>query len=261
VINSILKALDILALFDTHHPRLSLAEISELTQMPKSTAHALLATLQSRGLVEKVDPDSYAIGNQIIVLAQSARVNLEMRDRAAPHMRLLADACHESVYLTVREEDCVLYIYAIETPRRLMARTAVGDRVPMHCTANGKSILASLSPSEIEYYVNRAGLPKFTQNTIVTLEELQDEMGLARQRGYALDRQEHEVGTYCVGAPIYDSTSHVIGACSISGLDPEIVGARLPLLVPQVQYTAQEISRTMGFVHSMASQIISYPQN
>ncbi|NLG98428.1 MAG: IclR family transcriptional regulator [Chloroflexi bacterium] len=261
MIGSILKAIDILSLFDSYHPRMSLAEISERSGLPKSTAHSILATLQARGLIEKVDSDSYAVGNQIIVLAQSARVNIELRDRAARYLRLLADACHESVYLTVREQDHVLYIYAVESPHRLLARTAVGERVLMHCTANGKSIMASLPESEIEAYVKRVGLQKYTKNTIVTLDGLKKELEMTRQCGYAVDNEEHEPGIYCIGVPIYDGSSRVIGACSISGVDREILGSRLQLLIPQILYTAQEISRTMGFVPSMPSQIITSPKN
>jgi DNA-binding IclR family transcriptional regulator len=256
MINSVLKVLDILTLFSSTEPRLSLATISKRLGLPRSTVHNLLQTLMSRGLIEQVENGDYAVGTALIVLSQSARVNVELRDRAAPLLRELADYCHESVYLTVREGDCVLYIYAIESRNRLMARTAVGERVPMHCTANGKSILAQLSQAELAAFIQHSGLPRFTPATITSPEELKKELELTRTRGYALDQQEHESDTFCIGAPIFDASSRTIGACSISGRNPDIIGSRCSILAENLQFTAQEISRRMGFVPVNLSQVI-----
>lgn len=236
---------------------MSLATISEKISLPKSTVHNLLTTLVARGYIERVDNEQYALGTAIIVLSQAARVNVELRDRAAPLLSEIAEACHESMYLTIREGDNVLYIYAIESPRRLLARTAIGDRVPLHCTANGKAILAHLSESEVMAFAERTGLPSFTPNTITNLSALKEELETTKAHGYALDIEEHELGTFCVGAPIYDATARVIGACSISGEDPQITSNRLPELANHIKYTAQEISRRMGYVPSAPSQVFS----
>ncbi len=255
MINSILKAVDILALFSDIEPRLDLATISERLGLPKSTVHNLLQTMISRGLIEQVEKGSYAVGTALIVLAQSARVNVELRDRAAPMLRELADACHESTYLTVHERDWVLYIYAVESRHRLLARSAIGDRALLHCTANGKAILAHYSQAELAEYARRTGLPRFTPYTITSLDALCEEMKQAQPLGYAVDVQEHELNTYCLGAPIFDASAHAIGGCSISGSDPEIVGSRRPMLVEHLKYFAQEISRRMGYVPAIPSQV------
>jgi DNA-binding IclR family transcriptional regulator len=262
MINSVLKVLDILDLFSASQPRLSLAQISERMGIPKSTAHNLLTTLLSRGFVEKVDNDYYALGTAVIRLTQMARVNVELRDRAAPLLREMSDTCRESVYLTVREGDNILYIYAVESPRRLLARTAVGDMVPLHCTAAGKAILAHLPDQEIAAYVRRTGLPVFTQATLRDLATLRTEMETTRSRGYSLDRQEHEQGTFCVGAPIFDGIRRLVASCSISSTDPEIVGERLAQLSTLVKYTAQEVSRHMGYVPASPSHVVLFtPQD
>jgi DNA-binding IclR family transcriptional regulator len=259
VIHSIMKAIDILSLFSTNEPRLTLTEISQRLDLPKSTAHNILATLVAGGFIERAENEQYALGTSVIVLAQSARVNVEIRDRAAPLLRQLADLSNESTYLTVREQDHVLYIYAVESPRRLLARTAVGDRVPMYCTSVGKAILAYLDKSEVAEIVERTGLKPFTPNTLTELEKLLEDLSLTRQRGYALDRSEHELNVYCVGAPIFGSDGQVFGACSVSGIDPEILHSRLPELSNQVILTAQDISRRMGYVPTKLSQLMALP--
>lgn len=255
MINSVLKAIRILRQFSATEPTLTLAEISSRLGMPKSTTHNLLNTLLSQGFIEKVDKDSYALGTAIIPLTQNVRVNVDLRDRAAPLLRHLADECRESVYLTVHDVDRALYIYAVESSKRLLARTAVGDRAPLHCTSVGKAILAFLAEDEVADILSHAPLVPFTPNTITDADALYDELARTRERGYSIDCEEHERSTFCLGAPILDSRANVIGACSVSGADPDIVGERIGELSSHVMRTAEEISRRMGFVPTSMSHV------
>ena len=259
MINSVLKAIDILQAFSPSEPRLTLAEIAGRLGMPKSTTHNLLATLLSRGFVEKVDADRYALGTAVVALTQAVRVNVELRDRAAPLLRELADVCRASVLLTVLDGDFCLYIYAVESPSRLMARTAVGDRAHLHCTSVGKAMLAYLPAKEVDAIVERVGLPAASARTITHLADLREELAATRARGFAIDNQEHELRTFCIGAPIFDAGGRVIAACSISGADPEIVGRRLPELSQRVREVAQEASRRMGFVPARQALVFASP--
>jgi DNA-binding IclR family transcriptional regulator len=259
MINSVLKAIDILQAFSPSEPRLTLAEIAGRLGMPKSTTHNLLATLLSCGFVEKVDADRYALGTAVVALTQAVRVNVELRDRAAPLLRDLADQCRESVYLTVLDGDYGLYIYAVESPNRLMARTAVGDRAHLHCTSVGKAMLAYLPEAEVEAIVARVGLPASSARTIARLDDLREELAATRARGFAIDKQEHELRTFCIGAPIFDASGRAIAACSISGADPEILGRRLAELSQRVREVAQEASRRMGFVPPRQALVLAPP--
>lgn len=248
MIGSLLKAIDIMELFSDENPRLSLAQIAARLSMPKSTAHNLLNTLRSRGYIEKMEGDQYALGRQIVALASSVCVNLELRDRAAPLLRELADACGDSVYLTVPDGHKCLYVYAVESSHRLNARTAMGVRAHMHCTGVGKAMLAYLPEERVNEIVGAAGLPGFTSRTITDRRRLDEELAAIRERGYSTDSGEHEEGNYCVGAPIFDDRGRLAGACSFAGPDPQIVGSKVGDLAACVTYTAREISRRLGYV-------------
>jgi len=102
-------------------------------------------------------------------------------------------------------------------------------------------------------------MAKFTDKTITSLEALRAEWQETRQRGYAIDRGEHEVGSYCVGAPILDARGQVIGSCSVSGADAEIAAGLKVDLGTRVMYTAQEISRRMGYVPARPSSVAHVP--
>ena len=256
MIQSVLKAIDVMNVFSSTEPTLPLGEISKRLNMPKSTTHNLLNTLASRGFIEKMNDDSYALGTAIISLSQVARINVELRDRAAPFLRSLADVAKESVYLTYLDGDYLLYIYAIETPNRLIARSAVGDRVEPHCTSVGKAILAALPDSKVEDILSRVGMPRFTENTITDMDALKHELEQTRLRGYSVDNQEHEMGIFCVGAVIRTVNGTPIGACSIAGIDPDIIGERAAGLSSNLRFMAQEISRHMGYVPARQSLLV-----
>jgi DNA-binding IclR family transcriptional regulator len=248
MINSLLKAIDVMNAFSIDHPILTLSELSRKLGYPKTTVHTILNTLESKGFIEKTENNAYALGWAVIPMTQAVRVNVQIRDRAAPLLRELGDFSGVSVYLTVLKGSYSLYIYAIESSDRLLARSVVGDMAHMHCTAVGKATLAFLPRDKIEAIIDDAGLPRFTEHTITDAVKLFAELEETKKRGYALDFEEHEQRTYCIGSPIFNEQGRVIGSCSVSGSDPELVHDRVMEFAPGVCYTAQEISRRMGFV-------------
>jgi len=255
MINSVLKTIEILRLFSHNRPFLSLNEISIQLGYPKTTIHALLNTLQSQGFIEKSGKGLYALGTAIIPLTQNVRVNIQIRDRAAPFLRTLFDHFGETVYLTVLDGDYSLYIYAIESAHRLLARPAVGERILLHCTGVGKAILAYLLKENLAKIIERVGLPQCTAKTITDADRLYKELEATRQRGFSIDTGEHDPSAFCVGAPIFNEYTQIIGACSVSGTDPEIIGKRLKSMALATRYTAQEISRLMGLIPTQGNLI------
>jgi len=248
MISSVLKAIEVLEAFSPEEPFLSLAELSEKLGYPKSTIHTILKTLESKRYIEKSQTGVYSLGLAVIPMTQAVRVNVELRDRAAPFLRELGNFCGESIYLAIKDGDTILYIYAIESSNRLLARTAVGERTQMHFTSVGKAILAFLPSEEVEAIVDRQGMPKTTEYSISSKEMLFKDLERIRENGYSVDDAEHEKDTYCLGAPIFDHTGKVIGACSISGNDKEILGTNRDRFSAGLRFTAQSISRQMGFM-------------
>ncbi len=250
MITSVLKAIEIMELFSPERPEMSLAEVSSLLGYPKTTIHTILKTLESKEFVEQNTAGLYSLGTAIIPMTQAVRVNVMLRDRAAPLLRELGEFCGESIYLTIKNDAYCLYIYAIESPHRLMARSAVGDRMPMHCTSVGKAILAFLPEKEVRHITLESGLPEYSDTTITSIDNLMAELHETRERGYSLDSAEHVRGTYCIGAPIFDQSGIPFASCSISGNDSEIVNVKRELYSAAIRYTAQEISNRMGFMPS-----------
>jgi len=248
IVRSVLKALDVLEAFTRGEHVLGVTDLSKSLGIPKSTTYNLLATLKSRGYVEE-DPQTsrYSLGVRFLELSQAVRANVEIRDRATALLRELAQRCREAVYLTVLHDDHSVYIYSIEAPGRLLAPAAVGRRAPLHCTAVGKAKMAFLHDEEVDRIIQRVGLPAFTPNTITQPEQLKAELAVIRQRGYAVDNEEHEVGIRCVGAPIRDDTGEVIASCSVSGPSGRLTDQRIAELAPEVMRVANAISQRLGY--------------
>jgi DNA-binding IclR family transcriptional regulator len=248
IIRSVLKALDVLEAFGEGEHVLGVTELSRRLGLAKSTTYNLLATLKSRGYVEEdLVTSRYSLGVKLLELSQAVRANVEIGDRAAPLLRELAQRSREAVYLTVLHDEHSVYIYAIEAPGRILARSAIGRRAPLHCTGVGKAKMAFLGDDEVERIIQRVGLPRFTPNTIVDPDRLRAELALIRQRGYAVDNEEHEVGIRCVGAPIRDDGGAVVASCSLSGPAGRMTDERIAELAPDVVQVADAISRRLGF--------------
>jgi DNA-binding IclR family transcriptional regulator len=248
LIQSVLKALDILEAFTQEQHTLGVTELSKRFGYSKGTVHNLLTTLKSRGYIE-VDPGTsrYSLGLKILELSQAVRANIEIRDRATPFLRQLAQLSGETVYLTVLYDDHSVYIDTIKPAGRPVNHSDIGLRVPLHCTSVGKAKLAFLSEEEIDRIIERVGLPRFTSNTITDPAQLKAELALTRQRGYAIDNEEHEVAIRCVGAPIWSERGTVIASCSISGPAGRMTDERIAELAPEVMKQADAISRRLGY--------------
>jgi DNA-binding IclR family transcriptional regulator len=252
--NSLLKSIDVLMEFSRSTPTMSVTELSARLGLPKSTTHRILTTLLSRGLVEKLPHERYALGKAIVALSQSVWVNVNIRDRAAAVARSLAEETRESVYVGVQDNDEVLYVYAVETSQRLTARTAVGDRAPFHCTAIGKAMMAYFPEAEQAAILDAAPLIACTPKTITDRGRLIEELELVRARGFAIDDEEHEPATLCIAAPFWEAENKVVGAISISGRNQHLITTQLAERSQLVMQAARAISLRLGYVESRPSR-------
>lgn len=251
--SSLLKSIDVLMEFSRSTPTMGVTELSARLGLPKSTTHRILNTLLSRGLVEKLPHEQYALGKAIIALSQSVWVNVNIRDRAAAVARSLAEESRESVYVGVPDDDHVLYVYAVETSQRLTARTAVGDRAPYHCTAVGKAMLAYLPEAERERILDSSPLVACTPRSITDRQQLDEELKRIADCGYAIDDEEHEPFTRCIAAPFWEADNRVAGAISVSGRSVDLITEQLAERSQLVVQAARAVSLRLGFLESRPS--------
>ncbi len=221
----------------------SLKVLSAETGLHASTAHRILASLIENRFVERDPAGRYRLGLRLLQLGVRLHSNIDLRAVALPVMERLRDQLGESVNLTIREGDMVVYIEKA-TPNRMMhVQQLIGSRAPLHVTAVGKLMLGAAGEAAIRGYAQRTNLPSYTRNTITTLPRLITECTEAVQQRYALDNEEAEIDVGCIGVLLYDSTGNVAAGLSVSAP----IERRRQAWVADLQAAAQQISEKLGY--------------
>ena len=247
-VQSIDRVLDILEMLSSVPQGMTLSDLAEATHLHVSTAHRLVSSLADRGYARK-DSDSgkYRLTLRLFEISKRVSTVLDLLPVSEHYLEELANRSREAVHLVERSGNEVVYLYKFEPFQHLVNMgTYVGRRNPMYCTGVGKSILAFLSPREVERVWNATDIQVFTPATIVTLENLFQDLEGVRQRGLAYDNEEHEEGVRCIAAPIFNWEGTPTGAVSISAPTSRLTDETVERLAPQLLSVSNEISQLLG---------------
>lgn len=221
----------------------NLTEIARDSNLPASTAHRVLADLIKQGVVAQ-DNRRYRLGVRLIELGEKAKQDLALGRVALAPMQELAKKTRETVHLGVLDGSDIVYLEKVNGERSLQMTSHVGLRTPAQFTAMGKVLISAQPPENWPHSYQE--LPAHTENTIRSLDQFLEELERVRRRGYALDREENELGIRCIAAPIRGADGKVHAALSISGATIYISDERQQELVPEVIEHAEAISRELG---------------
>jgi DNA-binding IclR family transcriptional regulator len=194
----------------------SLKILSAETGLHSSTAFRILASLVAIGFVERDTAGQYFIGRKIAALANNVRRGVDLREQARDIMEQLRDKIGETINLTVREGDEVIYIERATPNRMMRVEQVIGSRAPLHVTAVGKLMLGELGNAFIRAYSERSGLKPYTQHTLTTQNDLIKSVHTATAQGFAYDNEEAEIGVGCIGVLIHNQAGEVLAGLSIS---------------------------------------------
>jgi DNA-binding IclR family transcriptional regulator len=210
-IQVIARAVAILRTLKEQPQGLSLAQISKKVNLPRSTVQRIIASLELEEFVAGASANGgFRLGPEIIKLAAS--VNYDLREEMRPFLIQLSQQVNETVDLSIIDNGKVLFVDQIIAPHPLQATSQPGAAFPLHCTANGKAILASLQREEIARLIPEQ-LEPYTEKTITKRDELLKELELVRTEGVAYSREEHIYGVCAIGAAVVD---HMKNMCAIS---------------------------------------------
>ncbi len=226
---------------------LGVTELGRRLGVHKATASRLVAALAERGLLER-DPatEKYRLGFGLIRLAGAAMAELEIVRVARPLLEELADRTRETVNLGVLSGDAVVYVDQVNGSRSVVSVNWVGRRTPLHCTSNGKVLLAWMEPAKRRPFLAR--LEAFTPRTITDPAVLEEQLEQARRRGYAQTMEELEEGLNAVAAPVRQADGTVAAALSVSGPAFRLRPIDLPRVARHTVEIADAISRRLGYV-------------
>lgn len=246
VIERMISLLDTLA---RHPDPVSLKELSRITGLHPSTAHRILNDMVLTRFVDRAEPGSYRLGMRLLELGNIVKSRLSVREAALDFMRTLHRKTQQTINLSVRQGDEIVYIDRAFSERSgMQVVRAIGGRGPLHLTSTGKLFLSIDEPKAVRAYATRTGLTGHNKNSITDLTKLERELSLVRARGYARDNEELELGVRCIAAGIRDDSGKLIAGLSISAPADRLQDDWVDDLVQ----TANQISATMGYVPQKA---------
>jgi IclR family transcriptional regulator, acetate operon repressor len=236
------KALDIFEAIGSEPQGISQADLSARLKVPRTTLYRLLASLVARGLVRR-DPVRrvYLLGFKCFELARQAHSSGDLVAASASELRGLRDLTGETAYLGIAEGYEILSLERFDGAHSERSNAALGQRKPMHCTSQGKAILAAMTEAKRDQLIREMPLKAVTPKTIVDRRRLVAEIRVSTARGYSIDDEEIVEGIRCVGAAIIDSDGIVRGAISVAGPAWRMTLERFENLGPELAEAARRI--------------------
>ncbi len=239
--NSVLGKLTLLlGAFGFDNPDLSLTELVRRSGLTKPTVHRLCGELIHWGYLERSGTD-YRLGIRLFEIGQRVGSQRQLRDAARPFMEDVQRMTGGVVHLAVRYGTEVLYLDKI-TGHRVVQPSRIAGRMPMHCTATGKVLLAFASP-ELLRMVVAAGLTRMTRHTITAPGSLAHELAQVRRAHLSKEVEETRLGYLSMAAPIRDAAGSVIAALSATVPSAR---ANLPLISRGVRNAAHSTSDSVA---------------
>jgi IclR family KDG regulon transcriptional repressor len=246
VSSTIGKAMQMVEILASHADSgMSLSELADVLDQPLSSTHRYLASLQSLGLAHRTAENRFTLGTKILALAGIYLARSDVLSEARPVLKEMSELTGETIHLAVPADTAVVYIAKIDSKHMLNMSSYIGYRSPMFCTSLGKAILA-YSDEKLMHDVLSEVLKAPTSKTVTDPATIKREMVLIRQRGYAIDDEENEVGIRCVGSAIRDFTGQAIAAISVSGPSDRLTLDRVSEIGELLKNKAREISLRRG---------------
>ncbi|UPK75180.1 IclR family transcriptional regulator [Nocardioidaceae bacterium SCSIO 66511] len=196
----------------------SLSAIAAELGVARSTAHALLRTLEAHGLVAEVPGPRFVLGTGLIKLGDIASKQVPIAEVARPVLSTLARESGLTTRLAIAEHGYPVFVARVDGPGIVRFDTPLGGREAPHSSAAGKVILADLPEDQVRSIVEVEGLPRRTAHTITELDTLLSELEKVRANGYAVDDEEDLAGIFCVAAGVRSGDGRIIGAISTTGI-------------------------------------------
>jgi IclR family acetate operon transcriptional repressor len=241
---SVDRAMNLLELLASSRRGLTLSELSRKLSIPKSTTYYLVYTLVTRGYVQRTNSGHYSLGFRFADVASASTAGLNLSTLAKPYLRQIAARLNLTTILAVLGGAEAVIIGKVTWARDGDGGGGawVGRHLDLHCTAQGKALIANLPDDELDKLLTGRELAQSTNKTILSLPALKAHLAEVRANGYSVNDEEHVLGARAVAAPVVDSWGVVIAAISVRGSTHQIPSSRLRELGGEMVRAARDMS-------------------
>jgi IclR family pca regulon transcriptional regulator len=239
---SLARGLAVIRGFSQETRRMSIARLSERTGIPRAAVRRCLYTLARLGYVASDDGRSFFLRPKLLGLGHSYLSSTPLVVTAQPYLDRVSDAVHESCSLATLEGDDILYLARSVSSRIISVTLNVGSRLPAYCTSIGYVLLAHLPEPELDDYLARVELRRYTPRTITSRRKLRRELEAVRRAGYAIADQLMLPGVRSIAVPVRDATGAVVAGINvITQTARGSVRDMKSLYLPHLQTAAREL--------------------
>jgi len=226
---------------------ITLSDLATGIEMPVSSTHRILSTLQKHGFVEfDESTQEWMIGIEVFRIGNTYLVRTNLVEAARKTLRRLMEETGETANLGIADSGDVVFVDQVETHNPIRAFFSPGTRGYMHSSGIGKSLLADLPRREVEKIIQLKGLPEFTPKTLTSSEDLHNDLGETRKRGWSIDDEERYSGMRCVASSIYNTFGEAIAGISVSGPTVRFPNHVISELGPKVKRAADDVTNAIG---------------
>jgi IclR family pca regulon transcriptional regulator len=234
--SSLRAGLAILNCFSAEHPVLGIANLADELSMSRSTTHRYASTLVALGYLEQDQARRYRLAPRVVDVGMSVLDSMVLRGKAREHLRELREQTGRTVSLGILDGADVRYVDRLRGWRRgqhaVDLNLGVGARVPAHCSAMGKVLIANLPDKRRDQTISQLQLTRCGPNSITTKRALRAELERVRSEGIAVGDEELAPGVRTLAAPVF-------------GPDDEVVAA-IGMPLPADAFTQQELLDVLG---------------
>ncbi|MDY8138611.1 IclR family transcriptional regulator [Aquimarina sp. 2201CG5-10] len=238
---SVEKAFKILDCFSMDKLELGVTEIAKQMGTNKSAVYRMLATMEALNVIQQ-NPENgkYRLGLKLFELSQKVSIHKNFISKARPFMEELVKRAGETAHLAIYKNQKVYFLDKVVGRHDLQINSQIGSEKPLHCTGLGKIMLA-FAEHNYQNIIHNLELETVTKNTITDRRKLITEIETIKNKGFALDLEENEIGLVCVAVPVFSTTGKFIAAISTSG--------------PSARFNENEIQTYTGDLKQTAEQL------
>lgn len=247
-IKSLSKAMEILGLMAQKKEALSLTEISKISGYPISTVYGIIATLRDYEIIEQDFKDGkYCLGKRLFEWGMSVSSVWDVSAVAHPVMQEVSANIGESVLLSTVDGTEVLIIDHVEAYAGITVAAKPGSRLPLYATSQGKLLLAYMPQSEAKRLMKMTRYNEYTPHTITNEDKLFNELGIIKNRGYAIEDGEFRIGLRSVSAPVFDMNGKVQHTLTMTGMFRRVTSKEFENAIGMIIAAAERISLLLGY--------------
>lgn len=229
------KGLRLLEAFDAAHARMTVTEAARRVDLSGASARRCLLTLCELGYLA-TDGKHYWMDHGALKVSYAYAASTPLPRLFQPVLDALSERSRESASLAVLHAGQALIAARSTAQRTMRVGLSVGSRLPLHCSAAGRSLLLGCSEREVRGLLGRGPLERFTQRTLTSVRDLLRELSDSRDRGYTVCDEEIELGVRSIAVPVLDREGVAVAAMSISTRSErmtvaEMAGAYLPAML------------------------------